>query len=129
MSAITVTDSIVIGSTGTSCVACHMAKKNMGLDYGLVRYHRIGSPTDPKRALADRPLECALCHADYSVERIVAQMEAWWGKTYDRAALRAGSRIDGPALIEEHASTTVLHPGDRLEVDAFGDLIIEIRRT
>ena len=49
--------------------------------------------------------------------------------TFDRAALKAGNRIDGPALIEEHASTTVVHPGDRLEVDAFGDLIIEIRRS
>jgi len=49
--------------------------------------------------------------------------------TYDRSALKAGNKIMGPALIEEHASTTVLHPGDRLEVDAFGDLIIEIRRS
>ena len=29
-----------------------------------------------------------------------------------RAALLAGNRINGPALIEEHASTTVLMPGD-----------------
>ena len=29
-----------------------------------------------------------------------------------RAALLAGNRITGPALIEEHASTTVLMPGD-----------------
>jgi N-methylhydantoinase A len=49
--------------------------------------------------------------------------------TYDRAALHAGNRIAGPALIEEHASTTVVHPGDMLEVDAFGDLIIEVRRS
>jgi N-methylhydantoinase A len=48
--------------------------------------------------------------------------------TFARAALKAGNRIEGPALIEEHASTTVLHPGDKLEVDAFGDLIIEVRR-
>ena len=71
------------------CIACHMAKKNMGLDYVLNRYHRIGSPTDPKRVLRDRPLECALCHADQSVEALVSQMEAWWGKHYDRGALRA----------------------------------------
>ena len=32
--------------------------------------------------------------------------------TYRRAALLAGNRIKGPALIEEHASTTVLMPGD-----------------
>jgi N-methylhydantoinase A len=49
--------------------------------------------------------------------------------TLARAALKAGNRIEGPALIEEHASTTVLHPGDKLEVDAFGDLIIEVRRS
>jgi predicted CXXCH cytochrome family protein len=76
------------GSAGTACIACHMARKNMGLDYHLVRYHRIGSPTEPKRVLSDRPLECALCHADKSVEDIVSTMEQWWGKTYDRAALR-----------------------------------------
>ncbi len=43
-----------------------------------------------------------------------------------RAALLAGNRIDGPALIEEHASTTVLLPGDRLEVDAYGNLVIAV---
>ena len=52
---------------GGSCVACHMPRKNMGLDGSLTRYHRIGSPTDPARVLGDRPLECALCHADRSV--------------------------------------------------------------
>jgi predicted CXXCH cytochrome family protein len=77
------------GSAGTACIACHMPKKNMGLDYGLVRYHRIGSPTEPKRVASDRPLECALCHADKSVEDIVSTMEQWWHKTYDRGALRA----------------------------------------
>ena len=46
--------------------------------------------------------------------------------TWDRMALIAGNRIEGPALIEEHASTTVLHPGDTCEVDAFGNLVISI---
>ncbi len=49
--------------------------------------------------------------------------------TYDRLRLRAGNRIAGPALVEEYASTTVVHPGDRLEVDAFGDLAIDIGRS
>jgi predicted CXXCH cytochrome family protein len=77
------------GSAGTACVACHMPRKNMGLDYALIRYHRIGSPSDPRRVERDRPVECALCHADRSVENLVTTMEAWWGKHYDRAALRA----------------------------------------
>jgi N-methylhydantoinase A len=48
--------------------------------------------------------------------------------TYDRPALKAGNKIAGPALIEEHASTTVAHPDDQIEVDAFGDLVITVRR-
>jgi len=46
--------------------------------------------------------------------------------TYRRAALLAGNRINGPALIEEHASTTVLMPGDACEVDAYGNLVIAV---
>jgi N-methylhydantoinase A len=49
--------------------------------------------------------------------------------TYDRAALLAKNRIAGPVLIEEYASTTVVHPGDVVVVEAFGDLVIEILRS
>ena len=48
--------------------------------------------------------------------------------TYLRDALKAGNRIEGPALVEEHASTTVVLPGDRLRVDEFGNLVIEVGR-
>ncbi|HET7366594.1 MAG TPA: hydantoinase/oxoprolinase family protein [Burkholderiales bacterium] len=48
--------------------------------------------------------------------------------TFARDALRAGNAITGPALVEEHASTTVLLPGDRMRVDAFGNLVIEVAR-
>lgn len=47
--------------------------------------------------------------------------------TWDRTQLMAKNFIIGPALIEEHASTTVLHPGDTLTVDDFGNLNINIR--
>jgi N-methylhydantoinase A len=50
-------------------------------------------------------------------------------RTYSRAALKAGNAIAGPALIEEHASTTVLEPGDAMKVDAHGNLVISIGRT
>ncbi len=73
---------------GGACVACHMPKKNMGLGYALTRYHRIGSPNDKARVEKDRPLECALCHADKSVASLVGTMESWWGTRYDRTALR-----------------------------------------
>ncbi len=46
--------------------------------------------------------------------------------TFARDRLLAGNRIEGPALIEEHASTTVAMPGDHVEVDAIGNLVISI---
>jgi predicted CXXCH cytochrome family protein len=73
---------------GGSCVACHMPRKNMGLGYELTRYHRIGLPDDPVRVERDRPLECALCHADKTVADLVGTMERWWGRRYDRAMLQ-----------------------------------------
>ncbi|MAL01455.1 MAG: hypothetical protein CL536_04825, partial [Alcaligenaceae bacterium] len=45
---------------------------------------------------------------------------------YNRQLLRSGNRITGPALIEEHASTTVISPSDRVVVDDFGNLDITI---
>lgn len=49
--------------------------------------------------------------------------------TYARAELLAGNKIVGPALIEEHASTTVIHPNDAMEVDEHGNLVIAIWRN
>lgn len=68
---------------GARCMACHMPEKNMSLDLRLTRYHRIGSPTDREKQ-KDRPLECALCHADKSAREILETMERWWNKSYDR---------------------------------------------
>jgi predicted CXXCH cytochrome family protein len=72
---------------GGACVACHMPRKNMGLDGELTRYHRIGSPTDAARVIGDRPLECALCHADRTVGQLVDAMEKWWPVRYPRQRL------------------------------------------
>jgi N-methylhydantoinase A len=44
---------------------------------------------------------------------------------YDRAALGAGARIAGPAIVEDDWSTVVLPPGATLEVDAAGHLHID----
>ena len=43
---------------------------------------------------------------------------------YDRAALPQGMTIVGPAIIEEYASTTALHPGWQATVDKFDNLIL-----
>ena len=48
---------------------------------------------------------------------------------YRRDELRAASRIEGPAIIEEMDSTSLVHPGDVVEVMADGSLLIEVRRA
>ena len=47
---------------------------------------------------------------------------------YDRASLLPGFRLNGPAITEEFGSTTVVFPGQYLEVDPHGVLIIHSDR-
>jgi N-methylhydantoinase A len=43
---------------------------------------------------------------------------------YDRAVLPPDCRLEGPAVVEEFGSTTVVFPGQRVDVDARGILIV-----
>jgi N-methylhydantoinase A len=43
---------------------------------------------------------------------------------YDRTSLPSGGRIDGPAVVEEFGSTTVVFPDQYVEVDPHGILVI-----
>jgi N-methylhydantoinase A len=47
---------------------------------------------------------------------------------YDRASLLPGFRLDGPAVVEEFGSTTVVFPSQHLEVDPYGVLIVRSNR-
>jgi len=46
---------------------------------------------------------------------------------FERADLGAGCRIAGPALIQEHGTTTVLFAGDGLDMYASGEMVITVR--
>ena len=43
---------------------------------------------------------------------------------YRRDDLRGGHVIDGPAVIEEAASVTIVNPGWRVSVDPFGNMLL-----
>ena len=47
---------------------------------------------------------------------------------YDRAGLPPGFTLDGPAVIEEFGSTTVVFPGQILTVDPHGILIVRVAK-
>jgi N-methylhydantoinase A/oxoprolinase/acetone carboxylase beta subunit len=43
---------------------------------------------------------------------------------YDRAALKAGNRLEGPAIVNQYDSTTVVPPGLIAQVDRFGNIVV-----
>jgi N-methylhydantoinase A len=45
---------------------------------------------------------------------------------YDRAALAPGVELNGPAIIEQIDTTTLIHPGQQAQVDEFGNLLISV---
>lgn len=63
----------------------------------------------------------------------VATRQAFFDETgwvdcpvYQRDALAAGQKFTGPAIVVETGSTTVVSPGDRGEVDDFGNIIVHV---
>lgn len=45
---------------------------------------------------------------------------------YERERLLSGNLVNGPAVIEEPTSTTLIHPTQKLTVDLYGNLIISL---
>jgi N-methylhydantoinase A len=48
---------------------------------------------------------------------------------YERQHLRAAQAVEGPAIIEQFDSTTVLPPGAAGQVDDYGNIIIDIMES
>ncbi|MGD9601401.1 MAG: hydantoinase/oxoprolinase family protein [Gammaproteobacteria bacterium] len=44
---------------------------------------------------------------------------------YDGYRLEPGNRLDGPCVIETTTTSIVVHPGQRVEMDAFGNFVID----
>jgi 5-oxoprolinase (ATP-hydrolysing) len=44
---------------------------------------------------------------------------------YDRSLLHAGDRVEGPAIIEQYDSTTVVPPGLTAEIDRYGNIVVD----
>jgi len=82
----------------------------------------------PKPAATAPAAAAAQGAAQPGIRPVYFSAAAGWLDTpvYARDTLTAGTRIDGPALIEEYASTTVMLPGDRMTVDTYGNLVIEV---
>lgn len=64
----------------------------------------------------------------YDERDVFFDRESGFVKTpvYKRTNLTVGQQFEGPAIIEEYASNTVVHPGDRVRVDASGHIVIDV---
>ena len=45
---------------------------------------------------------------------------------YDGAKLSPGMRFKGPAIVEESGMTAVIHPGNAVEIDGYGNIHVEV---
>lgn len=45
---------------------------------------------------------------------------------YLRSGFKSGDKIDGPAVIEEVGATILVYPGDKMQVNEFGHLVIHV---
>ena len=80
----------------------------------------------------DKPEIKKLNKKDYSVEdAIVEKRNVYFEdegllktKIYDRELLGPTHTIQGPAIIEEQTTSTLLYPDQSLEMDDYGNLII-----
>jgi N-methylhydantoinase A len=50
-------------------------------------------------------------------------------KLYHRDSFNRGDVIEGPAVINEHTATTIMHEGDRAEVGQYGEIIIHVAKV
>ncbi len=57
--------------------------------------------------------------------RVEGKLDKVPTRYYDRASLRAGNRLLGPAIVNQYDSTTVVPPGISARVDRFGNIVIE----
>ena len=88
------------------------------VNYTVTAISRTAKPDLPRLAPAEGPAPLA---GRRPVGFLGGRHDA---SLYRREDLRAGHTIDGPAVVEEAVSATVVEPGQRLSVDAFGHLLI-----
>jgi N-methylhydantoinase A len=92
-------------------------------DVELIDLRATLTGTTPKPAL--RELDRATTPADPAGRRAIHyRRERHEAAVYRRTDLRAGHALEGPAIVEQDDTTTLLPAGFRAEVDRLGNLVI-----
>ena len=72
----------------------------------------------------ESPPQDALRHEGVAWFRVQGELQEVPTRYYDRSALKAGNRLDGPAIVHQYDSTTVIPPGLTATVDGHGNIVI-----
>ncbi len=97
---------------------------NAPIQFVNLRSEAIGIVSKPKLAEVE-PMDCPLAEAELSRRSVYFQETgAVECPVYDRAKLGMTDRIDGPCIVEQMDSTTVIPPHVWFKVDRHGNLII-----
>ena len=101
----------------------HAGTGRQAMEWVNLRVTGIGPIARPK--LRERPPGDGRPARAISETRVVVFSEkAVECHVYERARLAPSDTLSGPAVIEEYGATTVVYPGQRVEVDGFGNLIL-----
>jgi N-methylhydantoinase A len=96
----------------------------------IVGLHLVASAEVGKLQLAPAPKTGATLAAARKAHRIVdyALEGAHEADIYDAERLEPGMSFAGPAVIEDPATTVVVHPGQSVSIDDYGNVHIEMAR-
>jgi 5-oxoprolinase (ATP-hydrolysing)/N-methylhydantoinase A len=83
----------------------------------------------PEIEQGDDSPDAALRHEGAAWFRVGGELREVPTRYYERAALRAGNRLVGPAIVTQYDSTTVIPPGLAAHVDRFGNIVIAIAES
>ncbi|WP_439402497.1 hydantoinase/oxoprolinase family protein [Bradyrhizobium sp. DASA03068] len=89
----------------------------------LVAFAEADKLTMRKRQATGAPTEAALKghrNVDYALEGVHR------AAIYDGGKLEPGMTFNGPAIVEDPSSTVVIHPGNRVEMDGYGNIHIQL---
>ncbi len=78
---------------------------------------------------AEESPSAALRHEREAWFRVDGQLMELPTRFFAREALAAGNRIEGPAVINQYDTTTVVPPGLTAEIDRFGNIVVWIEQS
>ena len=90
------------------------------------RHRAHGASRRRRSRPAANPPKAALRHEGTAWFRVDGALREVATRYYDRDGLEAGNRIEGPAIVNQYDTTTVVPPGIAAHVDRFGNIVIEV---